>query len=215
MRPVLLAVFMLSVGTAAPASADIIRITDGRINFDSGDPFTFLLFGAGFSAAGENFGEDTFVTITPPNAAAACLRCIPGESVTLGAEFTFRSDGLSPIEPFPGEGRRVFFDGVFSFVSGSTAVPAEDSWLEDTFLFSGQLVGYADESRTGTPLFSHQLLGRGRVAILLQHSARRGGMQAFDVNYFFDDVAAVPEPSTLVLFGVGAAVAVRRARRRR
>jgi len=115
---------------------------------------------------------------------------------------------------------------VIDFDAGSVTVPdmppfqpGDDTEgftrFSTTFTSTGTLTGFADPSLAGTSLFSTELMGGGRVNASFSNYPPESGIRVLQLDYHFDEVAPIPEPGSLLLFGSGAAwVAARRRRRR-
>ncbi len=87
--------------------------------------------------------------------------------------------------------------------------------LFTTFTFTATLAGFADPSRTGAPLFSTDLMGRGVTRVAFSNYPPESGIRVLQLDYHVDDLAAAPEPGSLLLFGSGAAWCAARWRTRR
>lgn len=117
----------------------------------------------------------------------------------------------------------LFPEGTLTF-SGPTFVapefrPGLPISPQGPFSFHGNVSVFTDESQTGPPVFSSALTGRG-ITTVFGFVPSPGAPFVLepgdDVHYTFD--SAIPEPSSLVMFGsglIGAAVRWRRRRDRR
>ena len=198
------------------AHADPIRIvTAGSVytgNYDTG-----------FGLSGANF---TFMTSHWLEPLVNCGPCTPGAALDLSATLPVRDweAGRATVDGTTYDS--VFFDGSFTFDADSMFVPdmppgqsGPDAQgltrLSTTFTFTGTLAGFADAGRTGTPLFSTDLAGGGVVRAAFSNYPPESGIHVLQLDYHFEDVAATPEPGSLLLFGTGAAWMAARWRKRR
>jgi hypothetical protein len=205
-----------AVLSSSVALADPIRTATG------GSVYTGN-YDTGFNLHGTNF---TFMVSQWLEPIVNCGPCTPGTALDLSATLPVRdwAAGRATLD-----GRTydsVFFDGSFHFDAGSVVVPdmppgqsGPDAQgltrLFATFTFTGTLAGFADSSRTGPPLFSTDLMGRGVTRVALSNYPPESGIRVLQLDYHVDDVAPVPEPGSLLLFGSGAAWCAARWRTRR
>jgi hypothetical protein len=77
------------------------------------------------------------------------------------------------------------------------------------FVFTGLIRGLAN----GTELFSVSLFGAGRTHMPLFREGNTVFIEESKVVYEFEDIAATPEPATLLLLGSGLAATIARRRR--
>jgi hypothetical protein len=192
--------------------ADSIPVTSGVFSQIVEDGET------GFTFRGPGIFFDGFASIFPT---ATCAPCIPGSSFNLSATAT-PSDLQGGTWTFDGQTHdSVYYGGTFTFSAGSVIVPdvspgGEPARPTTSFRFEGTLLGFADPSRTGTPLFSTELIGGGTASVVFLNFANAPGLHPDGYNYVFSDVSATPEPASLLLFGSGMAwLAVRRRGARR
>jgi hypothetical protein len=111
----------------------------------------------------------------------------------------------------------LYFTGSTTIRAGSVIVPdvAGRAVLTAPFTASGFLAAYDNIARTGAPLFSTALSGRGTASVTFFNSYPPGeGIDADSISYQFDDSAPIPEPATLLLMGSGLSAIYLRRRRR-
>jgi hypothetical protein len=196
---------------AAPAAAEPVRIvTSGNIyqlveDGETGASF----FGSGFALTGAE------VDIISDQ---LCWPCTPGRTLDLSTTIH-----LSAFPPGSAtvDGRsydEVFLGGSLDVDAGSVIVPdvplgGPYPRLETSFTFTGLLQGFADVTRTGTPLFSLLVSGNGRTSLGFFNYPTQNGITTDGWRLEFEQAAATPEPGSLLLFASGAAWFVRRRRR--
>jgi hypothetical protein len=188
---------------AAPAFADPVRIvTSGNIyqlveDGETGAAF----FGSGFALTSAE------VDIIP---AELCSPCTPGRTLDLST--TIRLSAFPPGSAIV-DGTtydEVFFGGRLDINAGSVIVPdvavgGPYSRLGTAFTFIGTLQGFADVTRTGTPLFSLLVMGGGQTSLGFFNYPTQNGITTDGWQLEFDQAAATPEPGSLLLFASGAA----------
>ena len=211
MRQAFCALLLLTVSTfAAPAGADPIRVTEGYVQWDYGDPWVFALRAAGFEAVTRPTVAATSGMFTDPRSFCPDIRpCAPGTPFSLNAQYSgaYLDSGI-----FQGDfSRAVYFDGVLDFAAGTGAVPGQ-GWVDSPFTFAGTLLGFDNPERSGTPLFSQALVGAGRASVYFQETPIAGatGSSVWFLKYSFEDSVPVPEPGTLLLVATGALAIARR-----
>ncbi|HEX5476207.1 MAG TPA: PEP-CTERM sorting domain-containing protein [Vicinamibacterales bacterium] len=211
MRSLLCGLIVVFFGIApAVAHADTIRITSGFVDFDN-DPLTFALSGSGF-----DMHWDTFAATPDIGSAYQCYPCASGSTLSMSAEFSGNQLGdiAAPDEP------AVYLGGDLSFASDSITIPADLDQLgarefsvRRPFTMTGTLLGFSDPSRTGAPLFSHDLTGAGHASIIFAPGDEPNSWRTDIWAFGFEDAATTPEPASLVLLGTGLAFCLIRRRR--
>lgn len=195
---------------AAPAMADPVRIvTSGSVYQIVEDGETGASFlGSGFALT--NAEVDIIGEV--------CSPCTPGRTLDLST--TIRLSAFPPGAATV-DGRtydEVFFGGTLDVDAGSVIVPdvpvgGPYPRLGTAFTFTGVLQGFADVSRTGTPLFSLLVSGNGRTSVGFFNYPTQNGITTDGWQLQFEQAAATPEPGSLLLFASGAAWFVRRRQR--
>ena len=191
--------------------ADPIRlVTSGQVSASEGVN-GFVLVGAGFHVSGEfPFGGPI----------ESCFPCTPGTLISLSGSAPPDTYGDPSVvdgvvyEGFPFFNGGPIFTGLFSFTSGFVAVPDMTGELyaerSQPFTFTGSLVAYDNIQRTGTPLFSLNLIGSGTATLSFSH--QDFGLTTDRITYDFTAAAATPEPATLLLVAPALAWMARRRR---
>jgi len=210
MMPRTFALTIAAVLTFSPvALADPVRIvTSGfyTVIWDEESDFRFV--GTGFELRG--LANDPGRT----NPLFRCHPCPPGTSLGLSTDFrTDRDERHSAIFEglfYP----EVYYTGSTTIRAGSVIVPdlADRAVLSAPFTASGFLAAYDNIARTGAPLFSTALSGRGTASVTF--IPRIEGIDADSISYQFNDSAPIPEPATLLLVGSGLSAMYLRRRRR-
>jgi hypothetical protein len=197
------AVSLVTAVSAPKALADPVRlVTSGDVFqlFDDGETGA-LLVGQGFSVAA---GDLEFTPASP------CDPCLPGTPLSIAATAQIQAipAGLAEVD---GEAfDTVFLSGTLHFNAASLVVPdipldGPPALLSEPFSFTGDVAGFADESRTGLPLFALQLAGRGTATVEL-FNFTRSGIFLESLGFDFAPATATPEPASILLLlsgGVG------------
>lgn len=199
---------------AMPVSAEPVRIVTsgglGQIPFDGETSAAFLGDGFAILDAEVNFWRGE-----------SCWPCTPGSLLDLSAVVGINNypPGTATIDGRVYES--VYYEGLLDIDAGSIVVPnlppdgpGMRPGPSTTFTFTGTLSGFADPSRTGTPLFTLLLAGGGTASMSFFH-VPIDGLVADGFEYEFEAAAATPEPGSLLLFASGAALIGRRWRHRR
>ena len=230
MRKAILAILLLvsTWGWARPVSADPVELAfPSRLNVDAGDPLEFRFFGP--------FGEVGGWIASPwqdNTPAGRCMPCAPGTVINLDAmigpgDLSGRGElsnsywDTDPSDDLAGLTHPVYWDGFLRFDTGGATFTATAGWNADPlarFTFTGELIGYLDPARTGTPVFHETFAGQGNVYLSLQpYPFDNPTALFFSSNRYEFDAAQdpVPEPATMLLAGAGLAYIGRRGLRRR
>jgi hypothetical protein len=205
-RSLRLIVFAIAVQVSATgATAEPIRVTGGSLSFDTGDPPTFSLS----TSSGQLFEGEGFRLDWP----ATCFyQCSPGVAIPISIVATesdstafFRADGvdLFPVMNFVISAPSV----TLGSDTGTPNGPFED--FLRPFTFAGRLTAYASPYLIGTPVFDLTLTGSGTARLSMALEEGRYSFSSLDYNFRADPV---PEPTTLLLVGTGAALIWRRRR---
>ena len=209
--PIPASVLLIVLGLSTQSAAEPVAITSGffqvhsRINEGfftlEGDGFVFT---GGFDGIFGRYGLD-------------CDTCPPGTPVELGSDFRISQGHGSAIV----NGTiysRVWFDGMtVSFQTPSTPVSGATSQLLTLpFTCQGLVEFFAVDPfvEPSAAIFSVGLSGTGRASALLEYlTAENAFAAAPEIRYDFGETADPgPEPSTMLLCGIGTAVlgAIRR-----
>ena len=198
---------------AGSAHADPVRITGGAIVFDIEGDF-FGLRGTDFVLRGDMLGDDI-----PVDGPVSCFPCRPGVD---RLDYSFTTTGG---EVFLGSGPATFGGNSYSNVyyraqltvtAAARIFPTDlgiGGQVSEEFTLTGSLRAFLDPGFSDLA-FATALAGGGLA---------RTSWSFFEGAYFpdegqtvyeFSPADPVPEPATFVLFGLGAAVLARRARRK-
>jgi hypothetical protein len=213
-RPRLLATLLVLAWAGVPLRAygDPVRITSGFLEVPGlGRSATFHFVGNDFEASG----------IIEPGVVGPELTCVPCETgvrIDLGATYSgLFGIGTATVDGSAFEGN---FGGSLFFSAPTIVAPvtAEDFTVMDSFALTGHLVGLLNFNTPDEVVaFDKPLTGRGVLTASFLNIPNAGGASlfAFDsVRYDFSTAGAVPEPSTLLLFGTGLSAALRWRKRR-
>ena len=198
------------------AAADPVAITSGQMEVHplSGS-FSLRFEGDGFFLQAIGIPYQNTV-------GSECIPCVPGTSVDLGGAFIVPiASGTATIKDvqYPD----VWVDGTTgTFTTPSITVGGSATMrISVPFTFSGTIVGFLENPLTRPsdvpPLFSQPVAGSGIASVTLTPTLDENPVFfASDLRYDFEAAEPVPEPASMLLCGVGAAVlAVRRRRRSR
>ena len=196
--------------SSSSAVADPVRVVTLGFFGSGGDD-------TGFFATGSDFSVSTGALPSGAEPVVTCSPCTPGTSLNLSSAVTIGDWGAGSATIDGQSWSTVYYSGALVFDAGSVIVPdvqPQPAGLEETaivpafsnFTFTGTLIGFADPGRTGTPLFAVQLAGGGfsPVGAVAGFGNLGSGTFLDYVDYSFSDVAATPEPGSLILLGSGA-----------
>jgi hypothetical protein len=214
MKPVLWRAIALVLLCSSTSAADPIRVTSGTIELTD-EPGTFHIAGSGFEVKLDEWFPIVLGGTLWFDHCSSDFRCLPGATVDFTATYGFAEipsiggivNGVSHPALFPVG--TLAFQGPLITIPSSLEVDQSVA-LGGSFAFQGDISVFTDETRTGPPLFTGELTGRGTAEALGRSNGR--GVSFHDLVYSFE--SPVPDPSTLVLLISGTVVGAIRRRRR-
>lgn len=193
---------------ALPSTAEPIQVTGGGTFLYWDGAFTSaLLTGPGLQVGAEGTGGGIQILLPGPR--------------NLDGTFTIRNLGAvhtwSPT--IDGQKYEAYLDGSFNFDAEPLLIPPvtaanQPVSFSTPFTMTGRVRGTTGAFGTGSVLFDVLLFGSGTATA--SGFSRRPEDNLYvvgGVNYQFSDVAATPEPATLLLMGTGLAGLMARRRR--
>jgi len=204
-------VVVISAGGAATALADPVHLVT------SGTVYQLVEDGeTGMGLHGDGFAFESDVDFHPID---TCGPCTPGAAFSLSNTVTPQRfpAGIATIEGHSYDS--VYFDGQLSFDAGTVSVPHVPAgnfgiFPTSPFTMTGWIIGYADASLTGAPLFSANLSGRGVARLGFFNYPGGSGVTVDGPAFEFTSPAATPEPASVLLLGSGGAWLASRRRSR-
>ena len=196
------------------AAADPVVVTSGNVEVHVILGLTRVLF------EGEDFflrvGTDGFVN----SLGLQCVPCAPWDMFDFGGAYNLPIaggaavvDGVTYPEIFP--------DMTGTFVTPSIRVEGSETvTLSVPFTYSGTVAGFLEHPLTrgadALPVFTKSLVGSGLATatfIFADSEEEAPVFTATDLRYDFEATEPIPEPATVALWSVGAAVLAARRRR--
>ena len=211
----LLPLLILLFAPAPDARADVVVVTSGSINYDFFNPAnsTFTLTGAGLSIGGHV--SNALLFSTPP----------PGGTYRLSKSWV--NDPLSVQAPYTVGGVPYTtwsnFENTLnvSITAADFVLPTNPTVGDITFTTPFAMTGFVHLGPNQVGMMTGirtDIAGEGVATVSLRRSSVNSPWLLTNLNYTFNQPNPVPEPSTLLLFGTGAAALggnIRRRRRRR
>lgn len=197
----------------APAYGDPIVITGGHIAIATPSEGIDPPFGFSLTAPGLSFGASIF------NVASASGR--PGDLMNLSATFAVQNPPFQTSAVVVGgvPYSAIYPGGALTFTAVPVALgPASDLapfHVATPFTFTGHVEGFSDAGRTTAPLFHADVAGSGvaEATGIVHGNGSDAVYMGRVVSYTFSPISSTPEPSSLMLSGVGAALLLWRGRR--
>lgn len=209
----------MGMAFATAAAADPITIVGGSLVIGGGlgrrfpeTSISFSLTGdEGFSASG-SAGEDSI-----NNSGALCALFVPGAAGTtlnVGGGFLI-GDGIGSATVGGTTYGTAFFSGAGAFAAGSAMIPVDGGdqlVLQSPFTFAGQLGIGAFDGVIGRrfEVGTVALNGTGMASVFLTRIGDRYGITQRRLDFAGAAASPTPEPGSLLLFGMGAVMLIRR-----
>jgi len=211
-RIVAIAAAVAAVNAVRPVAAEPVTILGGVIEYSRSNQAFFKLTLVNGWMQGE-FGDGGSESWTP---AHSCFPCTAGSTINPSVSESMPQSADITVGGTLSLNNADYFISHLSFTINADPVRLPNSFgggdaLAHSsiaqFVLRGLVQGSNPNAQSATGLV---LLGFGKAQMNFL-----GDGSWFSTNFRFEDPAAVPEPSTLLLFATGAAGAARRWRRRR
>jgi hypothetical protein len=205
---------------AAPAAADPIRITSGALVYTGppGSPVVVEFSGDGLTFSGRS---QPFAISLSPYESCLVPECLPGTTLDLrtpgtGPTYIGGSAATYQGQVYGNLGGLVSVADIYTEWTGSLLIPEDFTGgsLTAPFAFSGYFQ-YTDDNFTTVKRVP--LLGAGTATVTMGRYRPDIDPDAFltqSVRFDFADVAATPEPASMLLVATGLVGLVARRRRR-